>query len=149
MKLIPVLVRGNLKDPIKYNFGILYPITSGEWELSIKTVAVSYEKSSQTDPDPPNLDKIIRLTCNYVESLSFDETQTQAILKESVLSIMRLKINLDEQILLELPNRDFFFVSSPSQKLEFNISDLNGSSLSDTVKRHLNVEILLLFRRRS
>ncbi len=149
MKLIPVLLRGNLKDCIKCNFGMLYPITNGEWELCVKTIAVSYKKKSQSDPNPPNLDKFIRLTCNYVESLSFDDSQTQPLVKESVLAILRLEVKANEKYFYEFPNRDFFLISSPSQKFQINISDTEGSTFNDTVQQCLNVEILILFRRRS
>ncbi len=149
MKVISILLRGSLEEPLCYNFGALYPVTSGEWELCIKTIGFSYEKSSATEPDLPNLNKFIRLTCNYVESLSLDQTQTQSQAKESVLAILQLKLNEGEKKLIEFENRDYFFISSPSQKFKVYISNSDGSSLSDTIKKHLHVHILLFFRRRS
>ncbi len=149
MKLIPILLRGSLEKTLTYNFGALYPVTSGEWELCIKTVAFSYQKLSPSDPDLPNLNKFVRLTCNYVESLSLDQSQTQSQASESILAILQLKLKGGQKHLIEFKNRDFFFVSSPSQKFKFFISNSDGSNLSDTTKKHLNVHVLLFFRRRS
>ncbi len=149
MKLIPILLRGNLEEKLNFNFGALYPVTNGEWEMCIKTFTVSYTKSSPSDPNLPNVDKFVRLSSNYVESLSFDESQTKSVTIESVLAIIRLKLKDGQKQLLEFPQRDFFFISAPSQKLYFNISNSDGSPLNDSLKKHLNIQILVLFRRRS
>ncbi len=149
MKIIPVLVQGSLTEPITYNFGSLYPINKGEWELCLKTLAVTYRNSAAKDPKPPNLDKFICLRCNYVESLSLNASQTQSISSESVLSILHFKLQPGQKKLYDFSERDYFFVSSPSQKFQFHLLNSDGSSLPDNVKKHLNVQALFLFRRRN
>ena len=149
MKIIPLFLRGNLKNPLTYNFGAIYPIKSGEWELSIKSVAVSFEQPSGTNPIPPNLDNFIRVSCNYVETILLDSSQTQSLTSESVLEILHVKLRPGEKKLFDFSNRDYFFVSSPSEKFQCNIENSDGSSLEETIKMHLNVDILILFRRRN
>ncbi len=133
------------QDSLNYNFGTLYPITQGEWEISLKSLAISYKKKSSTDPDPPNINTFLRLTCNYVESLSLSDTVS--VSTESVLSIIHLKLKLGQNAFFNFSERDFFYVSSPKQKFQFKILKVDGTTLPDSLKKNLQFHVLVLFRR--
>ncbi len=144
MKLIPVLLRGKLGN-LSYNFGSVYPVTQGEWEMCIKTVAFSYKKEdSQTVP--PNVNRFLCFKSNYVDSLTYINSQTET--SESVLGLIRLKIKPGEKVLNDFADRDFFCVSAPSQKFEFRVLNSDGSEIDETIKQYMHVQALILFRRR-
>ncbi len=107
MKLIPVLVEGFLKEPLSYNFGSLYPITQGDWELCLNTIALFYTKS-KNPPDPPNINRFIRTTCNCVQNLAFEHSQTQSSLCESVLALHRLKLKAGQKEIFNFSENIFF-----------------------------------------
>ncbi len=148
MKIIPLFIEKRLDEPLNYNFGVLYPITSGEWELCIKSLGIIYNQPEGRQPAPP-LDKFIRLSCNYVESLSLDSSETQSITAESILSLLHLKLKVGEKKIFEFCQRDYFFVSSPSQKLQFHILNSDATSLAKDIAKNLEVKLLILFRRRT
>ncbi len=150
MKLISLLLEGSLKDPVTYNFGSLYPVTQGEWELCLKTVAIFYEKAQPPSVDPPNINRFIRVSCNYVQSLYFvDESHTQSMVGESVLSLNRLKLKAGQKEIFHFNENNFFVVSEPTQTFEISSANSDGSSLPKEMADFLKVSVLIFFRRKS
>ncbi len=149
MKLIPLFFEGSLATPLTYNFGSLYPITQGEWELTVKTIGLHYKKSTRPGvPDPPNINRFVRISCNYVQCLSYDRTKSQILTEESVLALNRLKLKAGQKEIFHFSYSDFFLISHPTQKFQINLCNSDGTILSPEISAFLNASVLIYFRRR-
>ncbi len=149
MRLVPILLRGNLEEDLQYNFGSIYAISQGSWEIAIQCVAFEYMKSSNPRiPDPPPVNLFLYLSCNYVEdtrALISGESSVQP----AVLSLLHLNIKSGEKKSFNFENRDFFQVSAPTQKLFFYFRDEHNRQLPTTVQQKMNTTVILLLRRRA
>ncbi len=146
MKLVPILLRGNLEADLQYNFGAAYAISKGTWEIAIQCVAFEYMRSSTRDPDPPPVNLFLYLSCNYVEDtrvLTSDESSIQP----AVLSLIHLNIKSGEKKCFNFKNRDFFQVSAPTQRLVFYIRDEHNRTPPPAVQKKMNTTAILLLRR--
>ena len=142
MKLIPVLLRGNLTADLSYNFGAAYPITKGNWQIAIKTVAFDYREQ----PTVPVLDLFLYLSCNYVEETRIHASEESSV-EPAILSLLHVNMKGGEKKEFTFTNRDFFEVSSPTRKLMFYIRDEHNASLPQGLQEKLNITVLLLLRR--
>ncbi len=147
MKLIPILLRGTLQEDLQYNFGTVYPISKGTWELAIQSIAFEYLKSNdQQKPDPPPVDEFLYVSCNYVEGTRVFTSEESSI-QPAVLSLLHIKIKAGEKKYFPFGNRDYFQVSAPTQKLEFYLKNEHNQRLPNVVEERLNVTVMLLLRR--
>ncbi len=144
MKLIPILLRGNLTEDLQYSFGAGYPITKGDWQVALKTVAFHYTEQPTVSP----LDLFLYLSCNYVEEIRILPSEEKS-LEPAILSLIHINLKGNEKKVFSFAERDFFSITSPTKKLLFYIRDEHNNTLPRTVQENLNVTLLLLFRRKN
>ncbi len=111
MKTIPVLLRGNLTEDLQYNFGTVYPITKGEWQVAIKHVAFEYSKNKVKTPVQRAIDSFLYLSCNYVEE-TFVYASEESSVKSSVLELLYVQLEAGKKQVISPPNRDFYHVGN-------------------------------------
>ncbi len=149
MKIIPILLRGSLKEDLSYNFGAIYPITQGEWEVSIQTVSFEYNKSrNKKIPDPPRINEFLYISCNYVENVNILANEERTV-ERSTLSVLLVDIAAGQKKHFPFTVRDYFHISSPSRKFILQVRDEHNEQLPDAVQNKLNITVALLFRRKS
>ena len=146
MKLVPILLRGNFTKDLMYNFGAIFPVTKGEWQLSIQTVAFEYMKSSDRRPDPPPINEFLYLSSNYVEETQILSNEESSI-KPVVLSLIHINLKPGEKKVIQFAVRDFFNISSPTKKLFLFLRDEHYEPFKNNIAEKLNVTIMLLLRR--
>ena len=146
MKLIPVLLHGNLTEILKYDLGRVENITQGSWELSIKSLAFTLHKAKETPPKVQKpIDEFINVYTNYCQGTIVENAET--LLKPYCLSQLHLKLSIKQKRLYPYKSRDYFEISNATRTFEIFFLDQYGEPLKPEVAKHISVSANILFRR--
>ncbi len=137
MKLITVLLNGNIESDLTYPIGIIEQVNEGQWEISVSSIAFQYTANS-----PPPVSHVT-VSCNFVMG-KFVNASLEPFVDQAVLNLL-VYGNKPKgmRTIIGLKQREYFSVNNAQQVLRLSLKDSqSGQRLFGSV-----VTALILLRR--
>lgn len=136
MKLRSILIKGSLNEALTYSISHACPeIQKGVWEMSISSVTFNFESRINT---------VLSVSTNFVQTQDIN-ADNEIVIAPSILSNIACAGKQGDKKVIGLKWRDFFEVTTPYNKLEVYLKDIESQKFVSGATAY----VLVLFRKKA